>query len=206
LRLGGKYFCGDYLMDLVFWYSLKEGEMEMSVHIWSPDSYRGAWLFAAEVHHGQQVPGTQLPYIVHVGMVAMEVTTALVQGNHVDHPDLAVQCALLHDVIEDTGVSYSLLAERFGRAVADGVQALTKDSGLPKSAQMADSLARIQAQPKEIWMVKLADRIANLQPPPPHWNDERIAAYRQEAHQILQRLGSADAYLAARLQTKIQEY
>jgi (p)ppGpp synthase/HD superfamily hydrolase len=180
--------------------------MEMSVRIWSPDRYRDAWLFAAEVHNGQQVPGTALPYIVHIGMVAMEVTTALVQGNRVDQPDLAVQCALLHDVIEDTGVSYVRVAERFGSAVADGVQALTKDSELPKSAQMADSLARIEAQPKEIWMVKLADRIANLQPPPSHWNAERVAAYRQEAHQILQRLGPSDAYLAARLQTKIQEY
>jgi (p)ppGpp synthase/HD superfamily hydrolase len=175
-------------------------------YFWSPDRYRDAWLFAAEVHREQQVPGTELPYIVHVGMVAMEVTTALVQGSRVEHPDLAVQCALLHDVIEDTAATYTLLAERFGRAVAEGVQALTKDSGLPKSAQMADSLARIQAQPTEIWMVKLADRIANLQPPPPHWNTQRIAAYRQEAHEILARLGSADPYLAARLQTKIQEY
>ncbi len=172
--------------------------------MWSPDLYLAAWNYAAQMHGGQKVPGTELPYLAHIGAVAMEVLTALAQGSWVDEPDLAVQCALLHDVLEDTSATYADLSERFGVAVADGVLALTKDTTLPsKAAQMADSLARIRGQPRAVWMVKLADRITNLQPPPPHWDAAKIAVYRAEAETILDALGEADKWLAARLRGKI---
>lgn len=175
--------------------------------MWSPDIYLAAWNYAAQMHGEQKVPGTEWPYIVHVGAVAMEVMTAIAQGSQAADPDLAVQCALLHDVIEDTPASYVDVAERFGVAVADGVLALTKDVSLPsKAEQMADSLARIRHQPQEVWMVKLADRITNLQPPPAHWDEAKIAAYRAEAGTILAGLGEADPWLAARLAGKIAGY
>jgi len=173
--------------------------------MWSPERYLSAWNYAAARHGSQKVPGTELPYLAHIGAVAMEVMTALAQGSRVDDPDLAVQCALLHDVIEDTPATYAEVAARFGVAVADGVLALTKDKTLPsKAEQMADSLACIRRQPREVWMVKLADRITNLQPPPAHWDDAKIAAYRAEARTILDALGGADGWLAARLQGKIE--
>ncbi|MEZ4637991.1 MAG: hypothetical protein R2856_24030 [Caldilineaceae bacterium] len=74
--------------------------------LWSQEKYLAAWLFAAEAHGVQTVPGTALPYVVHVGAVAMEVTAALTHGSQVNDPDLAVQCALLHDVIEDTSITF----------------------------------------------------------------------------------------------------
>jgi (p)ppGpp synthase/HD superfamily hydrolase len=71
-----------------------------------------------------------------------------------------MQVAILHDTIEDTDATYDDLSDKFGSRVADGVLALTKDSTLPsKSAKMADSLQRIEAQPIEIAIVKLCDRI-----------------------------------------------
>lgn len=51
-------------------------------------------------------------------------------------------------------------------------------------------------------MVKMADRITNLQPPPKHWTPEKISRYREEACQIHQALKGACSYLAARLQEK----
>ncbi|MFZ1753511.1 MAG: HD domain-containing protein [Caldilineaceae bacterium] len=175
--------------------------------MWSPDGYLAAWRYAGEMHADQKVPGTELPYIAHVGAVAMEVLSALAQGSRVDNPDLAVQAALLHDVIEDTPATYADVSARFGAAVADGVLALTKDKTLPsKAQQMADSLARIRQQPQEVWMVKLADRITNLQPPPAHWDAAKIAAYRDEAMTILDALGEADGWLAERLRGKIKGY
>jgi (p)ppGpp synthase/HD superfamily hydrolase len=175
--------------------------------IWSQEKYLLAWQFATRAHVGQLVPGTDLPYVFHVGAVAMEVIAALAQGSHVDDPDLAVQCALLHDVIEDTAFSYECVQEHFGIAVAQGVQALSKDKRLPtKTEQMADSLRRIQQQPREIWMVKLADRIVNLQPPPPLWSVQKIDIYRQEAVHIWEVLSPADGYLAQRLRAKIEIY
>ncbi len=173
---------------------------------WSQEKYIKALKFAAEAHNGQTVPGTDLPYIVHVTMVAMEVIAALACEDGLDG-DLAVQCALLHDVIEDTGISHQKLAAEFGPQVADGVLALsTNDSLESKQEKMVDSLARIKAQPKEIWLVKLADRITNLQPPPSHWNLVKVGRYREEGKKILDQLAAGCPYLAERLRQKISEY
>ena len=145
--------------------------------LWSPDAYHTAWRFAAEAHHGQKFPGTELPYIVHISMVAAELSHAIAaraaQGQPVEHPDLALQCALLHDTIED-------------------VEALTP--------------ARIREQPREVWMVKLADRITNLQAPPHYWKPAKIRRYREEAQGIHRALAEACPVLGSRLAHKIEVY
>jgi len=175
--------------------------------LWNPDLYLKAWNFAARAHGEQKVPGSDMPYITHVGAVAMEVMTAIVQTPDVEHPDLAVQCALLHDVVEDTDVSVEQLADAFGPAVAEGVLALSKDPRLPdRQARLLDSLRRIRAQPHEIWMVKLADRITNLQPPPAHWSQARIKRYLAEAAVIYEQLHDASDWLAERLARKMDQY
>lgn len=173
---------------------------------WSQEKYIQSLRFAAEAHNGQLFPGTDLPYVIHVTMVAMEVIAALAHEDGLDG-DLAVQCALLHDVIEDAGISYERLATEFGTDVADGVLALSKNNILKsKQEKMADSLVRIKDQPKEVWIVKLADRIANLQPPPSHWHDEKIEQYREEGRGILNELGHVCPYLVERLGQKIEDY
>jgi (p)ppGpp synthase/HD superfamily hydrolase len=137
----------------------------------------------------------------------MEVMTAVATRGDVSNPDLAVQCALLHDVVEDAGVSLAEVAEHFGGPVAAGVGALTKNDRLAtKEEQMQDSLERIRQQPHEVWMVKLADRITNLQPPPQHWAPAKIRAYHAEARQIHAELALGCPILAERLAGKIDRY
>ena len=173
---------------------------------WSQDKYVAALKYAGAAHLGQKVPGSELPYVVHVAMVAMEVIAALQIEGGVDG-DLSVQCALLHDVIEDAGRSYEDLEKAFGKNVADGVLALTKSNMMKsKSEKMADSLARVKEQHREIGMVKLADRIVNLQPPPSHWSAEKRTKYHEEAIQIHEALKGSSPYLAERLSRKIHEY
>jgi len=177
------------------------------MNIWNQDKYIQAWNYASTIHIGQQVPGTEIPYINHLANVAMEAMTAVALTTYIKNPDLLIQCALLHDSIEDTDCSYAEIKRLFGTGVAEGVLALSKDKKLPsKQEQMLDSLQRIQQQPIEIAMVKLSDRITNLQPPPRHWNSEKIAKYQQEARLILDTLGIANQTLAQRLQTKITNY
>jgi (p)ppGpp synthase/HD superfamily hydrolase len=177
----------------------------MTHETWSQDDYISAYRFAAHAHRGQVVPGTDIAYIMLLSVVSMEVIAALrAEPGHDEN--LAVQCALLHDVIEDTNATYEQVLATFGSAVADGVRALSKDPALPKQEQMVDSLRRIQQQPSPVWMVKLADRITNLQPPPSHWTQTKIAQYQAEAVAILQALGAASAFLAQRLDQKIQAY
>ncbi|MBX2863608.1 MAG: HD domain-containing protein [Leptolyngbyaceae cyanobacterium MAG.088] len=174
--------------------------------LWTPEAYTKAWNFAADAHRGQRVPGTERPYINHLGNVTMEVMRAIAATPIIKQPDLAVQCALLHDTIEDTDVTYETVADLFGLSVATGVLALSKDLALPKEEQMADSLRRIQQQPGEVWMVKLADRISNLQPPPGRWKREKIQRYGAEATTILEALREANDWLAQRLAQKIVAY
>lgn len=173
------------------------------------DDFQKALHFAADAHGDQKYPGKDYSYVVHLTLVAMEVTAAIAgaaaKGSSPD-ATLAVSCALLHDTLEDTGTEFDDLAKAFGTEVAEGVKALTKDKSVEKPRRMTDCLERIMARPKEVWMVKMADRITNLQPPPASWTAEKVAAYRIEAESILAALGGADSFLAARLAAKIKAY
>ncbi len=80
---------------------------------WSPDSYIRAFHFAARAHHHQCIPGTDFPYIMHISIVSMEVMAGM-EGPY--NGDLAVNCALLHDVIGDTSVTFDDLQREFGDA------------------------------------------------------------------------------------------
>ena len=180
-------------------------------NLWNPDLYQAAWVFATRKHAGQtyggQIEGEQIPYISHIASVAMEVSCGIVQTAENLNANLAVQCALLHDTLEDTDTSFEEIATLFGADVAQGVAALSKNTSLPsKQVQMEDSITRILLQPKEVWMVKLADRIANLYHPPFYWGRDKILAYQEEARYILRELGGSNAPLAHRLELKIKEY
>lgn len=169
------------------------------------DAVPQALRFAAQAHTGQTVPGTDLPYLLHLAQVMAEVQGALLIEPAPDG-ELSVLCAILHDVVEDTPTTEADVAARFGKAVAAGVAALSKDAQLAKAERMADSLARIRLQPKAVWKVKLADRITNLQPPPAHWSRDKCLRYVEEAGRILAALGPASATLAQRLEDRIETY
>ena len=170
----------------------------------SPDLYLKALTFAARAHGDQKTP-TGLPYVVHVTSVCMELTRAL-QAEPGRDAGLAIPCALLHDVLEDTKTPADAVEQEFGHSVTQGVLALSKNKVLGKSDQMADSLRRIREQPAEVAMVKLADRITNLAPPPPHWSPEKITQYRAEAEEILRALGGASAFLSIRFRERLASY
>jgi (p)ppGpp synthase/HD superfamily hydrolase len=176
------------------------------VNIWDQDTYLVAWNFVSAIHNGQTVPGSDIPYINHLGLVTMEAIAAI--GNEkVNKPNLLILSALLHDSMEDTSIEYQDIKNLFGIDIADAVLSLTKDKELPsKDEQMLDSIIRIKKQPLEVWMVKLCDRITNLQAPPKHWHKEKIAQYQSEARLILDHLGKASPFLAKRLMTKINNY
>ena len=96
---------------------------------WDRESYIKACRFAAQAHRGQLVPGSDLPYLMHLNLVSMEILAALsAESGH--NGDLAIQCALLHDTIEDTDTSYEQIESIFGISVADGVAALSKNPAL----------------------------------------------------------------------------
>jgi len=138
-------------------------------------AYQQALLFAAHKHASidQKVPGTDLPYVVHICNVAMEIL-CVPDTNDFDKT-YAVQIALLHDTLEDTSTTFEELENVFGIEIANGVLALTKNEAMPKESRMQDSLDRVKMMRKEVWAVKMADRITNLQKPPAYWTEEKKA-------------------------------
>jgi guanosine-3',5'-bis(diphosphate) 3'-pyrophosphohydrolase len=171
------------------------------------DNYQSTIRFAAEKHGevNQTVRGTNLPYLLHLSNVAMEILTA---DKFTKDWDLlfAVQVALLHDLLEDTKTRFTEVETRFGKKIAEAVSALTKNNDLPKQTKVLDSLNRIKLLDKEVWAVKIADRITNLQAPPAHWTLEKRREYLLEAKLISDELRGCNDYLENRLTEKISEY
>ena len=168
--------------------------------------YQKAFKFAGEKHSMQKVPGSEANYLLHIGNVAMEILVAYTNDANFD-VNYAVQLAILHDTLEDTDTTFEEIQTVFDERIARGVKALTKDEKLPtKPERMADSLTRINQLQKEVGMVKLADRITNLQAPPAHWSKEKCAAYLEEAKIISEVLANKNTYLNQRLLHKIEAY
>ncbi len=170
-------------------------------------AYQKTIIFATLKHleNNQTIGDSNLPYVIHLSNVAMEI---LIASNHTADFDLyyATQVALLHDTLEDTNTTFEELEREFGIEVAEGVSALTKNDNLPKEEKMLDSLKRISKQRKEVWAIKLADRITNLQKPPKSWDNLKRINYRKEALIILEKLKGGNQYLENRLRSKIEEY
>ena len=105
--------------------------------------YQQAISYAAEKHaqNNQKIPGTNLPYVVHLSNVAMELFVAS-SANDGLNMEFAVQVALLHDLIEDTDTTCEEIEDRFGVEIMNAVKALTKNNKLPKDQQLAYSLRR----------------------------------------------------------------
>jgi (p)ppGpp synthase/HD superfamily hydrolase len=57
-----------------------------------------------------------------------------------------------------------------------------------------------------VWIVKLADRITNLAPPPAHWTADKRRSYRDEAIVIADTLAGASRLLEARIRARIDAY
>lgn len=171
------------------------------------NTYQKAIRYAAEKHAElqQTLPDSIIPYAVHLSNVAMEI---LIAASHTEDFEIefAIQVALLHDILEDTNVTFEELSNEFGTDIAIGVLALTKRDFLPKDQQMPDSLSSLKMCVPEVRAVKLADRITNLHKPPISWSYDKKQKYMREAKLILKELKGTNEYLENRMELKIKEY
>ena len=121
----------------------------------------GAYRYAAFAHEGQ-MRKTGEPYISHPVAVA-----CILAKLHLDLPTLLA--ALLHDVVEDTGVAISEISDTFGKQVADLVEGLTKldkiefQSATQAQAENFRKMLLAMSQDVRVILVKLADRLHNMQ-------------------------------------------
>ncbi len=119
-----------------------------------------AYFFAEQAHYGQ-VRLSGEPYVTHPLAVA-----GILADMHMDHQSL--MAALLHDTLEDTGVTKDDISAQFGAEVAelvDGVSKLTHiefDSAELKQAENFQKMALAMARDIRVILVKLADRLHNM--------------------------------------------
>ena len=73
-----------------------------------------------------------------------------------------VIAALLHDAIEDQGVTSETLAAEFGQHVADIVLEVTDDKSLPKAERKRLQVTHAPHKSREAKLIKLADKTSNL--------------------------------------------
>lgn len=124
------------------------------------NAVKRAYFFAEQAHYGQMRRSGE-PYVTHPLAVAR-----ILADMHMDHQSL--MAAMLHDVIEDTGIDKVVLGEQFGTAVADlvdGVSKLTQiefDSLAEKQAENFQKMALAMAKDIRVILVKLADRLHNM--------------------------------------------
>ncbi len=121
---------------------------------------KDAFRFSDEAHLGQ-FRRSGAPYITHPLAVAEILTDWRLDG-------AAIQAALLHDVLEDSGVAKEKLVERFGAVVADLVDGVSKLDKLQFSSTeqaQAENFRKMllaMARDVRVMLIKLADRLHNM--------------------------------------------
>ncbi len=151
-----------------------------------------ARIFATAAHAavGQTRKYTGEPYVVHP--IEVSEIVASVGGT-----DAMVAAALLHDVLEDTGVTFDVLEAEFGSEVAELVLWLTdvsKPEDGNRSTRKALDRQHSAAAPAEAQTIKVADLISNTRSIVAH-DPDFARVYLKEKRMLLEVLTKADSTL-----------
>ena len=124
------------------------------------DNVRRAYRFADEAHLGQ-MRGNGEPYITHPISVASLCAEWKLDAQ-------ALMAALMHDTLEDCGITKPEIIEKFGSSVAELVDGLTKLDKLEfntREENQAESFRKMllaMARDVRVILIKLADRSHNM--------------------------------------------
>jgi (p)ppGpp synthase/HD superfamily hydrolase len=158
---------------------------------------------AASVWHVEQrrkgVAGE--PYVNHLIEVADLVAMA---GADED----AVCAALLHDAIEDQGITAGQIGDLFGPDVAALVCEVTDDKKLPKAERKALQIVHAPHLSPRAKLIKLADKISNVRSvassPPADWPPQRRLDYIEWSCKVVAGLRGIDAALEKTFDSEVQ--
>jgi len=152
--------------------------------------------FAARKHTNQRRKGEGAePYLNHL----IEVANLVAEAS--DGRAEVVVAALLHDVVEDQGVTIDEVAALFGSAVASIVAEVTDDKSLPKQVRKDEQVAGAHHKSNDASIIKLADKTSNLRAianSPPPWPIDRKRTYVEWARAVVSGLPFKHAGLLAK--------
>ena len=118
--------------------------------------------FAVKAHDGMRRKKSDAPYILH------PMEAAVIVGTMTDDQNL-IAAAVLHDVVEDAGITIEEIEEKFGKRVRELVESETEDkrADLPPSdtwrIRKEESLEVLKKSDDiAVLMVWLGDKLANM--------------------------------------------
>jgi len=131
-----------------------------------------AWIVAEKWHANQSYD--IYPYMYHIHCVADNISI-------MNYSEEIYIAAILHDILEDTGLSYNDIKKAFNEDIANIVYAVTDEIGHNRKERKEKTYPKIRANWKAV-VVKIADRIANVSHSK-EYNQEKYKMYQKE-HEI----------------------
>ncbi len=141
--------------------------------------------FAAKRHTDQRRKGANAPpYINH----PLEVASMLADIGKVQDYDVLI-AAILHDTVEDVGVTLDEITELFGGTVSGYVAEVSDDKSLPKPERKRLQVEHAPHLSPGAKLIKLADKVSNVREvtdhPPHHWDLKRRQEYIQWGRNVV---------------------
>lgn len=140
---------------------------------------------AAAWHSGQRRKGKAAePYINHLAEVADLVSRAT-GGTDIN----LIAAAVLHDAIEDAGITRDRLAGEFNADIANLVSEVSDNKSQPKAERKRLQIERTPGKSPRARMLKIADKTSNiraiLNSPPADWSWQRKVEYLEWARAVV---------------------
>jgi guanosine-3',5'-bis(diphosphate) 3'-pyrophosphohydrolase len=154
--------------------------------------------FSAIAHRNQRRKNQdKTPYINH----PIEVMCQLSNGGVTDIDTLCA--AVLHDTIEDTGVTYKQLCDEFGESVSRIVQECSDNKSLAKEVRKQEQIIHARHVSFAAKIVKASDKLSNLSDlditPPSGWSKEEINGYFDWSYAVWLEVMGCNKYLDDKL-------
>ena len=111
--------------------------------------------FAERAHRGAVRKGTGIPYITH------PMDTAVIMATMTEDKEL-IAAAILHDVVEDAGVTEQELKCQCGLRVAELVMAETEDKSRSWLERKSATINHLKTASREEKLLVLADKLSNI--------------------------------------------
>lgn len=176
------------------------GPVLTNTHLQVPIDLWKAITFAADAHRDQRRNDShKSPYINHCLGVAAILS---VFGEVTDLETL--QAAVLHDSVEDVGVTFEQLEAKFGRKVRDIVAEVTDDKSLGSVACKRAQIEHVAHMSNEAKLVKMADKLYNLNDLktniPPTWEPMKAQGFFVWSKKVVGGIKGLNAGLEAELE------
>ena len=134
-------------------------------------------------HHGDQKRDDGSPYYIHPVKVASHLMSLNLFTDDLQTLDILVTGALLHDILEDTEVTYDELVKEFNDDISNVILALTKSKDMTNEGYYNNIRKNLLAS-----LIKISDRCNNVSSMAGVFNKSRLQKYIDETNNIVKPL------------------